>query len=530
MARLLLLALLLSPGAAPPDRPAKPPRTKGEGTAADGEPCHFPFRYQRKMHHSCLWGGPHGPRPWCATTPNYDWDHKWTLCGEDKRVTDPCKPNPCENGGACTGTGGGYRCVCPAPFHGRHCQKACATNPCANGGLCVAVKREQVCSCPSGYLGPFCDTVQGQACYSGRGLLYRGMANTTLSGAQCLPWDSDLLAHEFSTRSMPHARRWGLGSHAFCRNPDNDTRPWCYMLREGQLLWEFCSVPPCEPHAGAVEAGGQAGAVPTSSSASPAQACGQQYKKSVSARSRIVGGLVALAASHPYLAALHLGQRFCGGTLIASCWVLTAAHCLQHRPNVSHISVGLGRIHYNSSTQGSAELGAQSYVLHENYSQVTQRHDIALVRLREQAPGRCAELSRSILPACLPSPREPLNASRPCEIAGWGHLYEGAEALSGELQEAVLPIVPHELCCSPGLHGARVTADMLCAGYLEGGTDACQGDSGGPLVCEEQGRATLRGIISWGVGCGEQSKPGVYTNVARYLPWIQAHLGQAPAQ
>uniref|UniRef100_A0A8C4VXV7 Peptidase S1 domain-containing protein n=1 Tax=Gopherus evgoodei TaxID=1825980 RepID=A0A8C4VXV7_9SAUR len=263
----------------------------------------------------------------------------------------------------------------------------------------------------------------------------------------------------------------------------------------------------------------------TSPSNSSAQGCGQRYKKSLSLRSRVVGGLLALPGSHPYLAALSLGEHFCGGTLIASCWVLTAAHCLQHRPNISHISVGLGQTHYNRSAQGSAELRVQDYVLHENYSQATKSHDIALVRLKAKAAGRCAEFSHSISPACLPRTLEPLNASRPCEIAGWGHLYEGAEQLSESLQEAVLPIIPHEQCRSPELHGARITTDMLCAGYLEGGTDACQGDSGGPLVCEEQGQATLRGIVSWGVGCGVQDKPGVYTNVARYLAWIQGHTG-----
>ncbi|XP_067391145.1 coagulation factor XII [Emydura macquarii macquarii] len=568
---LLLLLLPLSTGATIPGRPPKHPRLQDAVTAASGEPCLFPFRYQRKMHHSCLRGGPPGPQPWCATTENYDRDRRWTLCAEDKRVTGACQPNPCENGGVCQGSRDGYRCVCPAHVHGQRCQKEscfeerllahfpegekwlryrtpsveecrcaggqavcrpahgkeCPTSPCLNGGRCLQVKGERVCGCRSGYTGPFCDIDQSQACYTGSGQLYRGMAHTTLSGAQCLPWDSQLLSQELSSRSLRDALGRGLGRHAFCRNPDNDSRPWCYTLREERLSWEFCSVPPCEPQAagavGTTEAG-QREAEPTSPSSSFAQGCGQRYKKSVSVHSRVVGGMLALPASHPYLAALYLGEHFCGGTLIASCWVLTAAHCLQHRPNVSHISVGLGQTRYNSSVQGSAELRVQDYVLHENYSHATLNHDIALVRLQAQATGRCAEFSRSILPACLPSTSEPLNTSKPCEIAGWGHLYEGAGALAEHLQEAVLPIVPPEQCRAPELHGARISADMLCAGYLEGGTDACQGDSGGPLVCEEQGRATLRGIISWGVGCGEQDKPGVYTNVARYLDWIQGKL------
>lgn len=49
-----------------------------------------------------------------------------------------------------------------------------------------------------------------------------------------------------------------------------------------------------------------------------------------------------------------------------------------------------------------------------------------------------------------------------------------------------------------------------------------QGDSGGPLACATDDVSFLYGIVSWGEGCGRSGKPGVYTNVVKYIDWINS--------
>nr|KAF6446656.1 coagulation factor XII [Rousettus aegyptiacus] len=556
-----------------------------------GEPCHFPFQYHQQLYHKCTPRGQHGPRPWCATTPNFDQDQRWAYCLEPKKVQDHCsKHNPCWRGGTCVNMPRGPHCICPEHLTGKHCQRekcfepqlfqffhenetwhklkaadvvkcqcqgsqahckllasrVCPTNPCLNQGRCLEADGHQLCHCPEGFAGRNCDVDIKASCYHGRGLSYRGTADTTLSGARCQPW---ALEATYRNLTAEQELNWGLGHYAFCRNPDNDTRPWCFVRSGDRLSWEYCLLSPCQaptraaprmpqgrqdfplPSLSALQKPQTSLAMPEQRTPLPSTGpagCGQRVRKRLSSMSRVSGGLVALPGAHPYIAALYWGHNFCAGSLIAPCWVLTAAHCLQNRPAPEELTVVLGQDRHNQSCAQCQTLAVRTYHLHEAFSSITYQHDLALLRLQESADGNCVRLSPSVQPVCLPS-----SAARPaeseatvCEVAGWGHQFEGAEEYSTFLQEAQVPLISQERCSAPDVHGTAFAPGMLCAGFLEGGTDACQGDSGGPLVCEDEAaerQLILRGIVSWGSGCGDRNKPGVYTDVAYYLNWIQEH-------
>ncbi|NXA42160.1 TPA protein, partial [Eudromia elegans] len=355
----------------------------------------------------------------------------------------------------------------------------------------------EYCSVPS------CSKVRNINCQAGRGTDYRGSHSVTSSGATCLRWNSRILANKLYTAWRKDAYQLGLGSHNFCRNPDDDSKPWCHVLKGNQLTWEFCNVPTC-------------------STCGLRQRSVRQY--------RIKGGSRADIAAHPWQAAIFAryrrapGEHFlCGGILIGSCWVLSAAHCFEDGFRASQLKIVLGRNSRATPEENEQNFEVKRYTMHPKYDSENFDNDIALLQLKSDLE-ECAVETNVVRAACLPTPQLQLPDWTECEISGYGKDEEFSPFYSEHLKEGHVRLFPARRCTTQHLDNRTVTDNMLCAGDTRNLDDACKGDSGGPLVCMKDERMYLIGIISWGIGCGRKDVPGVYTNVTRYLGWIQDNM------
>lgn len=234
--------------------------------------------------------------------------------------------------------------------------------------------------------------------------------------------------------------------------------------------------------------------------------------RSDTSKEKIVGGRPTTTVKWPWAVAIselladNSLRQFCGGSVVGDRWVLTAAHCQVRSSDI--IIIGRSDL---TTNEGNV-FNVKRVIEHCNFDRDTFDSDFSLVELEPQS-------GVSLQPVALVDRGEPsAQPGTDATIVGWGRLQPGGST-SNTLQEVTVPIKSNAQCEQS--YPNAITDNMLCAGREEGGQDSCQGDSGGPLMVKDSdGEWKQAGIVSWGEGCAEPDKFGVYSRVGRFLPWI----------
>src|SRR4051812_12057282 len=244
----------------------------------------------------------------------------------------------------------------------------------------------------------------------------------------------------------------------------------------------------------------------------------------------VVGGHDVPAGKYPYVAYITIDQFFaCTGTLVTPTIVVTAGHCSSITPGMASIPVGqpgqLIDVSVGSNKPGEGQHPAVDHtIVNSNYNIANgDSYDVSLLALADPVNLPTVKVAG-------PGEEGLWKPGTMATIAGFGATEEGGDA-PPVMQEAQVPITTDAYAANA--YGSSFDPKtMLGAGFPQGGVDSCQGDSGGPLLVPTAGgELRLAGDTSWGEGCAQPGKPGIYGRLGdtTLRSWIAANAPGAVA-
>ncbi|XP_034110636.1 venom protease-like [Drosophila albomicans] len=264
------------------------------------------------------------------------------------------------------------------------------------------------------------------------------------------------------------------------------------------------------------------------------EGCGKQIN---GFSKKIAGAFPASRNAWPWIALLAYtygsSNLFkCGGTLITTRHVLTAAHCI--RDELSFVRLGEHDLSTETDTK-LVDINVVKKVVHPQFNSLSGRADLAIVYLE-----RNVDFMDLIVPICLPT--SPTLRSKSFvdlypTIIGWSKTQEECQSVN-ILTANQVPVWENKVCRdSYAKFNRSYTEDQfdgatICAGNMGGGKDSCLADPGGPIMIPERYENNFRfyliGVMAYGCECTTKNAPAIYTSTQYFMDWIIEKVEDTP--